>query len=36
MGESLAAYSHTLMELLERIAKADPAEVPDQGALLLK
>ena len=36
MGESLAAYSHTLMELLERITKADPAEVPDQGALLPK
>ena len=25
-----------MMELLERITKADPAEVTDQGALLLK
>ena len=35
-GESLAAYSHALMELLERIAKADPSEVPEDGELLLK
>ena len=35
-GESLAAYSHALMELLEMIAKADPSEVPDQGELPLK
>lgn len=35
-GESLAAYSHALMELLERITKADPNEVQDECALLLK
>ena len=35
-GEWMAAYSHALMDLLERIAKADPSEVPDQGELLLK
>ena len=35
-GESLAAYSHILMQLLEEIARADPQEVPDQAPLLLK
>ena len=35
-GESLASYSHTLMAILEDIFHADPREVPDQSALLLK
>ena len=36
VGETLVAYSHSLMGILEEIAKADPGEVPDQSALLLK
>ena len=36
MGETLVAYSHSLMGILEETAKADPGEVPDQSALLLK
>ena len=36
VGETLVAYSHSLMGILEEIAKADPGEVPDQSVLLLK
>ena len=36
VGKTLVAYSHSLMGILEEIAKADPGEVPDQSALLLK
>ena len=35
-GESLAAYSHARMELMDRIAKADPSEVPEDVERLLK
>ena len=36
VGETLVAYSHSLMGILEEIANADPGEVPDQSVLLLK
>ena len=35
-GESLMAYSHSLMELLEQLEGADPSEVSDGDAMLRK